>query len=93
MALGNRLSPHTPRRLQPGSLILQPTAERRRSGSHDTPRALTEPIVADAFRPWLERHHHQPTAAQILALKVCDSAMGSGAFLVAVCRNLTAWLV
>ncbi len=93
LALGNRLSPHTPNGLASGSLILQPTAERRRSGSHYTPRALTEPIVAEAFRPWLERCHHKPTAEQILALKVCDPAMGSGAFLVAVCRFLAGWLV
>jgi hypothetical protein len=93
LALGNRLSPHTPRGLAPGSLILQPTAERRRSGSHYTPRALTEPIVAEAFRPWLERCDGKPTAEQILALKVCDPAMGSGAFLVAVCRYLAGWLV
>ncbi len=93
LALGNRLSPHTPRGLAPGSLILQPTAERRRSGSHYTPRALTEPIVIEAFRPWLERCNHQPTAEQILVLKVCDPAMGSGAFLVAVCRYLAGWLV
>jgi hypothetical protein len=50
-ALGNRLSPHTPRLLPAGSLVLQPTEERRRSGSHYTPRALTEPIVAEALRP------------------------------------------
>ncbi|MCP9941765.1 N-6 DNA methylase [Cyanobium sp. ATX 6E8] len=92
-ALDKKLSPHTPNGLQAGSLILQPTAERRRSGSHYTPRALTEPIVAEAFRPWLERCNHQPTAEQILALKVCDPAMGSGAFLVAVCRYLAGWLV
>ena len=93
VALDKKLSPHTPQGLQPGSLILQPTAERRRSGSHYTPRALTEPIVAEAFRPWLERCNHRPTAEQILALKVCDPAMGSGAFLVAVCRFLAGWLV
>jgi len=97
VALDKKLSPHTPRGLQTGSLILQPTAERRRSGSHYTPRALTEPIVAEAFRPWLERcaelNGGQPTAEQILALKVCDPAMGSGAFLVAVCRSLAGWLV
>jgi hypothetical protein len=92
-ALGNRLSSHTPRGLTAGSLILQPTAERRRSGSHYTPRALTEPIVAEAFRPWLERCLHKPSAEQILALKVCDPAMGSGAFLVALCRFLAGWLV
>jgi hypothetical protein len=93
VALDKKLSPHTPRGLAPGSLILQPTAERRRSGSHYTPRALTEPIVAEAFRPWLERCNGQPTAEQILALKVCDPAVGSGAFLVAVCRYLAGWLV
>ena len=71
-----------------GSLVFQPTEERRRSGSHYTPRALTRPIVAEALRPWLERCHHQPTAEQILALKICDPAMGSGAFLVESCRYL-----
>jgi hypothetical protein len=93
VALDKKLSPHTPNSLPTGSLILQPTAERRRSGSHYTPRALTEPIVAEAFRPWLERCGHKPTAEQILNLKVCDPAMGSGAFLVAVCRFLAGWLV
>jgi hypothetical protein len=93
VALDKKLSPHTPNGLASGSLILQPTAERRRSGSHYTPRALTEPIVAEAFRPWMERCHDKPTAEQILALKVCDPAMGSGAFLVAVCRYLAVWLV
>jgi hypothetical protein len=92
-ALGNRLSAHTPRLLPAGSLILQPTEERRRSGSHYTPRALTEPIVAEALRPWLERCNGKPTAEQVLALKLCDPAMGSGAFLVALCRFLARALV
>ena len=66
---------------------------RRRSGSHYTPRALTEPIVATTLRPILERLTTQaggrsPTPAQILELKVCDPAMGSGAFLVEACRQL-----
>jgi type I restriction-modification system DNA methylase subunit len=69
------------------------TAERRRSGSHYTPRALTEPIVAEALRPWLERCNGKPTAEQVLALKLCDPAMGSGAFLVALCRFLARALV
>jgi hypothetical protein len=71
-----------------GSLVFQPTEERRRSGSHYTPRALTRPIVEEALRPWLERCNHQPTAGQILDLKICDPAMGSGAFLVECCRYL-----
>ena len=69
-----------------GSLVFQPTAERRRSGSHYTPRSLTRPIVEEALRPWLERYKHRPTAAEILDLKICDPAMGSGAFLVESCR-------
>lgn len=93
-ALDKRLSKHTPRGgFQSGSLILQPTEERRRSGSHYTPRSLTEPIVAEALRPWLEGCNDKPTAEQVLALKLCDPAMGSGAFLVAVCRFLARWLV
>jgi len=71
-----------------GGLVFQPTEERRRSGSHYTPRALTRPIVEEALRPWLERCEHKPTAAQILDLKICDPAMGSGAFLVESCRYL-----
>jgi len=93
-ALDKRLSKHTPRGgFQSDSLILQPTAERRRSGSHYTPRSLTEPIVTEALRPWLDGCNGQPTAEQVLALKLCDPAMGSGAFLVAVCRFLARWLV
>ncbi|MFM1900542.1 MAG: hypothetical protein RLZZ216_1118, partial [Cyanobacteriota bacterium] len=71
-----------------GSLVFQPTEERRRSGSHYTPRALTRPIVEEALRPWLERCGGKPAVAQILALKICDPAMGSGAFLVECCRYL-----
>jgi hypothetical protein len=71
-----------------GSLVFQPTEERRRSGSHYTPRALTRPIVEEALRPWLERCGGKPTVTQILALKICDPAMGSGAFLVECCRYL-----
>ncbi|RIL07544.1 MAG: SAM-dependent methyltransferase [Proteobacteria bacterium] len=87
-ALGRRLSPYTPRVLPPGGLYLQPTEERRRSGSHYTPRSLTEPIVATTLRPILDALGPRPTAEQILALRVCDPAMGSGAFLVEACRSL-----
>lgn len=92
-ALDNRLSPYTKRGLNSGKLILQPTRERRRSGSHYTPRTLTEPVVLETFRPWLELHNYAPTAKEILNFKVCDPAMGSGAFLVASCRLLANYLV
>ena len=87
-ALGKKASPHTPRLLPKGAMFLQPTDERRRSGSHYTPRSLTEPIVRTTLEPILKNLGEQPTAAQILDLKVCDPAMGSGAFLVEACRYL-----
>ena len=83
----------------PGALVLQPNEERRRSGSHYTPRALTEPIVRHALAPVLDRlrgdghNRAPPTPAQILDLKVCDPAMGSGAFLVEACRQLADALI
>lgn len=71
-----------------GTPILQPTEERRRTGSHYTPRALTEPIVRHALRPTLQCLGDEARPEAILDLKVCDPAMGSGAFLVETCRQL-----
>ncbi|MFM9858936.1 DNA methyltransferase, partial [Pseudoxanthobacter sp. M-2] len=71
-----------------GTPLLQPTDERRRTGSHYTPRALTEPIVRHALEPAFERIGADATAEDVLSLKVCDPAMGSGAFLVEACRAL-----
>jgi hypothetical protein len=78
----------TPHLAQPGSLLLQPTDARRKSGSHYTPRKLTEPIVRKALEPVLANLGENPFPAQILDLKVCDPAVGSGAFLVEACRQL-----
>jgi hypothetical protein len=72
----------------PGTPILQPTDERRRTGSHYTPRSLTAPIVKYALEPAFARLGPDATADQVLDLKVCDPAMGSGAFLVEACRAL-----
>ncbi len=83
----------TPTPLAAGGLTLQPGEERRRSGSHYTPRALTEPLVAKAFEPHFARFGEKPTPGQILSLTVCDPAMGSGAFLVEATRQLAAKLV
>jgi N-6 DNA Methylase len=83
----------TPNIVPPGAMILQPSEERRKSGSHYTPRSLTEPIVRTTLRPILERIGQNPTPGQILDLKVCDPAMGSGAFLVEACRQLSEALV
>lgn len=82
----------TPDLVPQGAMVLQPSEERRKSGSHYTPRELTEPIVRTTFRPIFERLRQEaggvPTPAQVLDLKVCDPAMGSGAFLVESCRQL-----
>ncbi len=82
----------TPDLVPGGSMILQPSEERRRSGSHYTPRSLTEPIVRKTLGPVLEEIKEKSggrlTVDQILEIKVCDPAMGSGAFLVEACRQL-----
>lgn len=128
----------TPRTVPKGAIVLQPSDERRRSGSHYTPRSLTEPIVRTTLEPILkqlcdpeaplpevyqpskedkrrytpgeidarirlsERAIEQarqaravgtPHPSQILDLKICDPAMGSGAFLVEACRQLADELV
>jgi N-6 DNA Methylase len=72
----------------PGTPLLQPTHERRQTGSHYTPRSLTEPIVRNALEPAFERIGPDARPEVVLALKVCDPAMGSGAFLVEACRAL-----
>ncbi|NOT26726.1 MAG: N-6 DNA methylase, partial [Acidobacteria bacterium] len=93
-ALGKKVSrEYTPAPLGLAVMYLQPTEERRRSGSHYTPRSLTAPIVQTTFRPIFERLGDQATPEQILDLKVCDPAMGSGAFLVEACRLLAERLV
>ncbi|MBI4586021.1 MAG: N-6 DNA methylase [Planctomycetes bacterium] len=78
----------TPSIMPPGTMVLQPSDERRRSGSHYTPRSLTEPIVRTTLRPVLDRLGERPAPEEILDLKVLDPAMGSGAFLVEACRQL-----
>ncbi|PZO78626.1 MAG: hypothetical protein DI632_06360 [Sphingomonas hengshuiensis] len=76
-----------------GTPILQPTDERRRTGSHYTPRALTGPIVTHALAPAFARIGPDAGPADILDLKLCDPAAGSGAFLVEACRQLGERLV
>jgi hypothetical protein len=82
----------TPDLVPKGAMVLQPSEERRRSGSHYTPRELTEPIVRTTLEPIFlrlsEADGKPPRPEAILDLKVCDPAMGSGAFLVETCRHL-----
>lgn len=70
-----------------GQHVLIGGGARRRTGSHYTPTSLTRPIVERTLGPVLDREG-TPSAARILELKVCDPAMGSGAFLAEACRYL-----
>ena len=85
----------TPDLVPRGAMILQPSDERRRSGSHYTPRELTAPIVERTLEPILGRlgNGGVPEPRELLDLKVCDPAMGSGAFLVETCRYLAEQLL
>ena len=89
--IDERGSPHGA--IPPGTPILQPTDERRRTGSHYTPRSLTEPIVSKALEPAFARMGDTATPEEVLSLKVCDPACGSGAFLVEATRQIGSRLV
>ena len=89
--------PHS--RTPAGRFVIQPGAERRRSGSHYTPRSLTAPIVEKTLAPLLAALPRRvakkggppaegPSSEDLLSLKICDPAMGSGAFLVEAVRQL-----
>ena len=76
--------------------------DRRSSGTHYTPKVLTEMIVKEALEPVVYVGPAQGTPraewqlkspSELLDLKVCDPAMGSGAFLVQTCRYLADRLV
>ncbi|HET9899324.1 MAG TPA: hypothetical protein VFQ44_30735 [Streptosporangiaceae bacterium] len=81
-----------------GSLVITQVGDRRATGTHYTPRKLAEEIVEHTLAPLCyspgpadgaEPADWQPRpAAELLALKVLDPAMGSGAFLVSACRYL-----
>ena len=69
-----------------GSVTLVPAGKRKASGAFYTPRSLTEYVVRRTLAPLVR----EASPDRILALRVLDPAMGSGAFLVAVCRFLAA---
>lgn len=85
-ALAKRASPRCAGLIDAGQAYAEPGEARRRSGAHYTPRALTEPLVARTLAPLLDRAGDDADA--ILALRVCDPAMGSGALLVEACRQI-----
>jgi hypothetical protein len=85
-----------------GSVYVTQGSDRRSTGTHYTPRSLTEPIVQHTLEPLVyigpaegtpREQWKLKSAREILELKVCDMAMGSGAFLVQTCRYLAERLV
>jgi hypothetical protein len=70
-----------------GSWVLQPGLFRRRSGAHYTPWPLCVALVEQTLAPLL-RGLGAPRSQRLLELKVCDPAMGVGAFLVASADHL-----
>jgi hypothetical protein len=81
-----------------GSVLFTQVGDRRSTGTHYTPRELAEEVVEHTLAPLCfapgpaqgaERGvWRAKTAPELLALKVVDPAMGSGAFLVSACRYL-----
>lgn len=85
-----------------GSMYITAGATRRATGTHYTPRSLTEPIVQHTLEPlvyegpaegWPKEQWRLRAPGAILDLKVCDMAMGSAGFLVQVIRYLSERLV
>ncbi|ODS66614.1 MAG: ATP phosphoribosyltransferase regulatory subunit [Acidovorax sp. SCN 65-108] len=85
-----------------GAFVVTTGSDRRETGTHYTPKSLTEAIVAETLTPiaYVGPAQGMPRAewalkspAELLDLKICDPAMGSGAFLVQACRWLADRLV
>lgn len=85
-----------------GAFIVTTSSDRRESGTHYTPKSLTEVIVTETLTPlaYVGPAQGTPRTAwvlklpdELLDLKICDPAMGSGAFLVQACRWLADRLV
>jgi len=85
-----------------GAFIVTTGSDRRETGTHYTPKSLTEAIVAETLTPvaYVGPAEGTPrdrwalkSPTELLDLKICDPAMGSGAFLVQVCRWLSDRLV
>jgi hypothetical protein len=82
----------------PGGLYVTKTSDRRDSGTAYTTKELADEVVRYALEPLVyapgPREGTPPdewrlrTSMELLALKVCDPAVGSGAILVAACRYL-----
>ena len=81
-----------------GSVYVTAGTDRRSSGTHYTPKSLTEPIVKYTLEPLVyegpalgvpRNEWELKTPKELLDLKICDMACGSGAFLVQACRYMS----
>ncbi len=79
-------TPAGPGARAPGREASRHSRRRKETGTFYTPRPLTEFVVRRTLEPLVDGRR----ASDILALRVLDPAMGSGAFLVAACRYLAA---
>ena len=86
----------------PGSVFVTAGTDRRSSGTHYTPKSLTEPIVQYTLEPLVfvgpaeglpKEQWQLRSAKELLDLRICDMACGSGAFLVQACRYMAARLL
>ena len=87
----------------PDSYYVTKSSDRRSSGAYYTPRALAEEVVTHTLEPLVYSpgpadspdgdRWKLKTSHELLGLRVCDMAMGSGAFLVAACRYLSERLI
>ena len=62
--------------------------ERQQSASYYTPEVLTRFTVSQALAELLDQDGHTTTAEEILALTICEPALGSGAFVIEAVRQL-----
>lgn len=83
-AVYERVLEYEPARLDMRPGLARTSVERKSTGSFYTPRAMAEFLVRRALHPLVAGR----SSDEILALRVVDPAMGSGAFLVAACRYL-----
>ena len=85
-----------------GSVFVTAGTDRRSSGTHYTETSLTEPIVQYTLEPlvYVGPAEGKPkgewklkSAKELLDLKICDMACGSGAFLVQAARYMAGRLL
>lgn len=76
--------------LTTGSLYLVDHSQRRQSGTHYTPTTLTKQVVEQTLSHFSQEQSQGRGQASvpILQRRICDIAMGSGAFLLESCRYL-----